>query len=313
MRLSVIVPVYKVENYIDKCISSILSQEFTDFELILVDDGSPDSCPQLCDEYARRDPRVIVIHKDNGGLSSARNAGLKIASGDFVSFIDSDDWISSDFYNSIHLLENCKEADIIYVPYDIVYENHTEKVNYGHPQLITEIDKLYEFFFSSKHNLSVWKCIYRRSLFDDLQFKEGYLFEDCYLSTKMVQLIKGIITTDIGCYHYIMRSGSICNSSSDIYKVKQHLDAYKQIIEFLRDKKIPFDQYKHYYTTYLYFLLKGYNTNSKNENLSEEIAYWNSCSSECIKNLAVFSMKTKGMLLLSRIVGINLLAKLIRS
>ena len=97
MKVSAIVPVYNVEKYIYRCVDSILNQTFSDFELILVDDGSPDNCPQICDEYAKKDSRIKVIHKENGGLSSARNAGLDIASGEWISFIDSDDWIHKDY------------------------------------------------------------------------------------------------------------------------------------------------------------------------------------------------------------------------
>ena len=95
-KLSIIVPVYKVEQYINKCIDSILNQTFTDFELILVDDGSPDNCGKICDEYAQKDERVRVIHKENGGVSSARNLGIDEAKGEYVSFIDPDDWIDLD-------------------------------------------------------------------------------------------------------------------------------------------------------------------------------------------------------------------------
>ena len=92
-KISIIVPVYKVEKYLHKCIDSILAQTFKDFELILVDDGSPDNCGKICDEYAKRDNRIVVVHKENGGQASARNRGINIARGDYIGFVDSDDWI----------------------------------------------------------------------------------------------------------------------------------------------------------------------------------------------------------------------------
>lgn len=112
-KLSVIVPVFKVEQFLNKCIDSILNQSYTNIEVILVDDGSPDSCPQICDDYQRKDPRVKVVHKQNGGLSSARNAGLDIASGEYVSFVDSDDWLESDAYSE--MINQCviNKLDII--------------------------------------------------------------------------------------------------------------------------------------------------------------------------------------------------------
>ena len=109
--ISVIVPVYKVEQYLDRCISSILQQTFEKFEVILVDDGSPDRCPLMCDEWAKRDERVKVIHKKNGGLSSARNAGIDIAKGRYINFVDSDDWMEKDALSYLYELRNRFDAD----------------------------------------------------------------------------------------------------------------------------------------------------------------------------------------------------------
>ena len=97
-KVSIIVPVYKVEKYLRKCIDSIINQTLKDIEIILVDDGSPDNCGKICDEYAAKDTRIKVIHKENGGLSSARNAGMEVAEGEYIGFVDSDDWIESDMY-----------------------------------------------------------------------------------------------------------------------------------------------------------------------------------------------------------------------
>ena len=99
--ISVIVPVYKVEKYLDNCVRSILTQTYSDFELILVDDGSPDNCPKICDDYATNDDRIVVLHKQNSGLSDARNSGLKIAKGSFVTFIDSDDYVANDYLETM--------------------------------------------------------------------------------------------------------------------------------------------------------------------------------------------------------------------
>lgn len=111
-KISIIVPVYKVEKYLSRCIKSILRQTFTDFELILVDDGSPDKCPQMCDDWGKKDKRIRVIHKENGGLSSARNAGLRAARGEYIGFVDSDDWIACDMYEILYQLAKKYRADI---------------------------------------------------------------------------------------------------------------------------------------------------------------------------------------------------------
>lgn len=117
-KVSIIVPIYNMEKYLGRCIDSILVQTHTNIEVILVDDGSTDSSPQVCDDYAKRDPRIKVIHKSNGGLSSARNAGLDIATGDYIGFVDSDDYISTDMYKVLaERLDNsdCEIANVMYV------------------------------------------------------------------------------------------------------------------------------------------------------------------------------------------------------
>lgn len=129
MKLSIIVPVYRVEKYLRQCVDSVLNQSFRDWELILVDDGSPDACPQICDEYAAQDPRVKVIHKANGGLSSARNAGTEAATGDYVLFLDSDDWLSR--ADAVELLVRrvaVSGADVVSFAYSKIYESTGERI-----------------------------------------------------------------------------------------------------------------------------------------------------------------------------------------
>ena len=129
--VSVIIPVYKVEEYLGQCVDSILSQTYTNLEVLLVDDGSPDDCPRLCDEYAAKDKRVRVIHKENGGLASARNAGLDKANGQFVSFIDSDDWIEQQTYEKVMRIHEETSAEIIM--FDIIQTDGTmffDRFNY---------------------------------------------------------------------------------------------------------------------------------------------------------------------------------------
>lgn len=127
MKLSIIVPVYKVEQYLDKCVESILAQTFTDYEIILVDDGSPDNCGQMCREWERRDGRIRTIHKENGGLSDARNAGIDIAKGDYIGFVDSDDYIKPDMFEVLVANLERNNADISMCGYMDVYANGVRK------------------------------------------------------------------------------------------------------------------------------------------------------------------------------------------
>ena len=127
-KLSVIVPVFKVEKYLDRCVNSILSQTFTDLELILVDDGSPDNCPAMCDAWAEKDSRVKVIHKENGGLSSARNAGVAAAQAEYIAFVDSDDWVEQDFLKTLYEAAVVYGADMVQCNYQTVSQHETVPV-----------------------------------------------------------------------------------------------------------------------------------------------------------------------------------------
>ena len=123
VKISIIVPVYKVEKYLDKCVNSIVGQTYKNLEIILVDDGSPDNCPAMCDEWAQKDSRIKVIHKKNGGLSSARNAGLDACTGDYIGFVDSDDWIEPDMYEYLLNIGMKNNADVSRCEFVIEAEN----------------------------------------------------------------------------------------------------------------------------------------------------------------------------------------------
>ena len=151
---SIIVPVYKTEQYIEKCVTSILNQTYKDFELILIDDGSPDRCPQMCDEYQKLDSRVKVIHKKNGGVSSARNSGLKIAKGRYVWFVDSDDYIEPFSLQQLYEAQKEKEADL--------YVFNTQQIQCFHT---TDIDKFFEkYYFTYVLGFGPWNKLYRREI-----------------------------------------------------------------------------------------------------------------------------------------------------
>ena len=127
-KISVVVPIYKVEKYLDRCIYSIINQTYTNLEIILVDDGSPDNCPKICDEYASKDNRIKVIHKQNGGLSSARNAGIKVATGDYIGFVDSDDFIELDMYEQMYKVAYENDVDLVMSDYYKVHKDDRKEV-----------------------------------------------------------------------------------------------------------------------------------------------------------------------------------------
>lgn len=188
IKFSVIVPVYNVENYIHKCVESVLCQKAAVFELILVDDGSPDNCGKICDEYSESDARVKVVHKKNGGLSSARNAGLEIACGKYVIFLDSDDfWDDDEALRNIESRLTESDADLLVFPAKRYYEGNdsytyilNEEID---REIISKSDYCEAVEYMLQHNVyraAAWNKVIRKSIIDDhsMRFKEGYLSED---------------------------------------------------------------------------------------------------------------------------------------
>ena len=189
-KISIIVPVYNVEKYLEKCIDSILNQSFRDFELILVDDGSTDNSGYVCDRYKDQDNRIIVIHKENGGVSSARNRGLDIARGDFIGFMDSDDFIHKDMYKILYdnLIKN--EADLAICKAQNVYQDETIKLNNiveDFPvKVLTSKDALKKLYNIRTTFVYAWNKLYKRELFEELRYPENKIYEDEWLSPKLL-------------------------------------------------------------------------------------------------------------------------------
>ena len=209
--ISVIVPVYKVEPYLDRCVQSIVNQTYENLEIILVDDGSPDHCPAMCDAWAAQDGRVQVIHKENGGVSMARNAGISIARGVFFAFVDSDDWIAPNMIRSLLDLQKESQADVTGCCLETVCEGDA-------PLAQTEADNelfLYSFLEIVMNNFphDAWSLcakLYRADLFDKIpQDLPAHLVmsEDIMLNTLLYQKCEKIVFTNY-CYYYYFRDGN---------------------------------------------------------------------------------------------------------
>ncbi len=220
--LSIIVPVYKVENYLPKCIDSILAQTFTDFELILVDDGSPDDCPALCDAAAEKDARVRVIHQKNGGLSAARNAGLDAARGAWIGFVDSDDYIAPEMYEVLYQAVQSTGADLALCDYAEVDEAGTPC-----PQMHVSLsggELTGQELLKRASGLMVqlaWNKLYRRAIFTQLRYPEGKLNEDLFLIPEVCLQIQKAVVVPKALYCYVQRGGSIMSGN----KTLRHFDA----------------------------------------------------------------------------------------
>ena len=241
MKLSIIVPIYNVEAYLCRCIDSILQQTFEDFELILVDDGSPDGCGRICDEYALQDKRVKVIHKKNGGLSDARNAGIDIAKGEFIGFIDSDDAVSPEMYLKLVDAIETHDADIVATGFINLDENGTiisRCPNLDSEKTYTRIDYIDNFFPNIKWEVMASACnkVYRKSLFDQIRYPIGKLYEDSYIQLPLLDLCNKIVLLPRHDYYYITRHNSIMNSSFSC-KTFQLVDVAYLQYRFFVDKK----------------------------------------------------------------------------
>lgn len=207
--ISVIVPVYKVEEYLDRCVESLVSQTYNNIEIILVDDGSPDSCSKFCDRWIEKDRRIIVIHKTNGGLSDARNAGVLAADGEYIAFVDSDDWIDTETY--LLVMRKMKETGAQIGAFNII--------NVSSEPFAPELSDDYEVLDSEKaigNTISdtgvktvAWNKVYHRSVLEGLSFPKGKLHEDEYYTFRALDRAEKIVYLHRQCYYYFQRPTSI--------------------------------------------------------------------------------------------------------
>ncbi len=221
--LSIIVPVYRVENTLEQCAQSILAQDYPEMEVILVDDGSPDRCPALCDEWVRRDARIRVLHKKNGGLSDARNAGIEVARGEFLTFVDSDDYLEAGTYGALmEILNDEGETDILEYPVNI-HEGSPREHRLSLPEATYTDAATYWRETEAWHHTYAWNKIYRRSLFRDVRFPVGKVFEDIHTLPLLLERARAIRTTARGLYHYRHNPSGITALA--------HADAYRSLLE----------------------------------------------------------------------------------
>ncbi len=203
--LSIITPVYNVKTYIDRCIESILTQSYSHIELILIDDGSTDGSSAICDEWSKKDERIIVIHKSNGGVSSARNAGLEVVKGDYLTFVDPDDFLEQDTYlSNMEYLVAHQDVDILQYPYcHYVSENEIPKFHKPHSILLMGVESIFENWWSgSPLEYVIWNKIYKRGIWDGIRFKVGHISEDTSLVPFFVNRAKSVYISEKGLYYY---------------------------------------------------------------------------------------------------------------
>jgi len=223
LKVSIIVPVYNVEQYLENCIESILNQTFKDYELILVDDGATDKSGEICDKYERKDSRIRVIHKSNGGLSSARNAGLDVACGKYIGFVDSDDSIHPKMYEILYDLAQKYKSDISCCNYKHTYSLVNEEREEMKLTEIIEMDNIQAVNTLYDKDIGVrlvvaWNKLYSRDLFEDLRYEVGRIHEDEFIAHKLLYKSNKTVYINSELYYYLQREGSIMSQIS--YKRK---------------------------------------------------------------------------------------------
>lgn len=214
VEISVIVPVFNVEKYIKKCVDSIVSQTFSNIEIILVDDGSTDNSGIMCDEYAKIDSRIKVIHKKNGGLSSARNAGINIATGQYFGFIDSDDYIDKDMFELLHRNIIKEKADLSICGIYQCYEGKKPSINKPWYRILESEEAIRIAFEGKIFSVNAVNKLYKRELFENLRYPEGKTTEDAFVIVDILSECKKIVATAEQKYYYFHREGSITTIKS---------------------------------------------------------------------------------------------------
>ena len=233
--ISVIVPIYKVEEYIRRCVDSILAQTYTDFELLLVDDGSPDKCPEICDEYARQDKRIRVFHKQNGGLSDARNYGLARMKGEYVSFIDSDDYVGPDYLKTLLELIEEKHVKVSMVKHFRVSDKSMSFVSSKDTRGVILNHEIMRSMAQNRLIFSAWGKLISAELVSPDTFPVGYLFEDNLSIPYILCQCSAVAYSTSYQYYWYKRSDSIMGtiSKKKFYDWETGID---KILDFTRQK-----------------------------------------------------------------------------
>lgn len=234
--VSVIVPVYNVEQYINQCVESILGQSLDDYEVLLIDDGSTDGSGNICDSWAESDPRVRVFHKRNGGLSDARNYGIDRAAGEFLSFVDSDDYVGPRYLESLCSAMRGHEGCRMSACAHYVVSDRGERVDALAPSDPAVLDREEAFRSVLYHgfvNVSAWAKLYHRTLFDGLRFPVGRLYEDTYVFGSLLNRTERFAFSNYPGYYYVKRSGSIVSGGYRESRL-EYLESVDRLVEQAR-------------------------------------------------------------------------------
>lgn len=258
--ISVIVPIYNVEKYLNKCLDSILNQTYQNLEVILINDGSPDKCSEICDEYAIKDARIRVVHKKNEGLSAARNSGIEIAKGEYIAFVDSDDYIHKEMYQILFKNMTKYDSDISICGFKYVYSD-LEESNESELENDKEIISVYSgreaigniYTVNNISTVVSWNKLYKRTLFSNLRFKVGTKHEDEFLIHRILSISNRVVYSNVKLYYYLQRDSSIMGKEYNISRL--------YVLDALEDRMVYFKEngYNEFYPlafkSYMQYLL----------------------------------------------------------
>ncbi len=247
LKLSIVVPIYKVEQYLPKCVDSLLNQDLShdEYEIILVEDGSPDRCGMICDDYAARFDNIKVVHRKNGGLSAARNSGIEIAQGEYIQFVDSDDYLEPNVLKTLADKMTSDNLDVLRFNYQNVNEQYEKIEPNKNPKRWVNYSSDVcdgQTFLNERLGPACYACqfLIRRELLHDCRFKEGIYFEDVEWTPRMLLEAKRIVSTDLMVYNYLVREGSI-TQSVDVKKRRKLLDDKITLIDSLKEQMCAVD------------------------------------------------------------------------
>lgn len=234
--VSVIVPVYRVEEYLESCVQSLLVQTYSNYEILLIDDGSPDNCGNICEEYARKNKKVKCFHKENGGLSDARNFGVKMAKGKYILFVDSDDYVSRDYISHLVYVKNKFKTDISIGASSAVYMDapYNREIKIVEKKLTSE-EALNEIFYAKLFGVSAWCKLFPKSIVEKYPFPVGRIHEDLAVVPRIIGNSKNVAYSSQIIYYYRMRKNSITHSKVDNSHINDIFLSMKETEEYISE------------------------------------------------------------------------------
>ena len=291
--VSIIVPIYNVEKFIKRSIDSLINQTYKNIQIICVDDGSTDGSMKILSEY--QDERIIIVHKENGGISSARNYGFKFVKGDYITFVDSDDWVEPEYIHTLIKQFTRGDIDISCIAFDYAYDDHKKNYEYKMKKGVVKKNKALTLLCDGKTITNhVWNKMYRSYLFSDVRFEEGRTFEDIYVMFKLFSKASKVSMVDKVLYHYYMRDDSLIHnekpqSAADI--AIGYIQAYgllkKSIHKYFTLKKCAWASYQ------VLFLINKEEIQRKD--LKSVVAFWKSHRCIALLGKKYFLMYKKPM------------------